>query len=287
MDPERWRRAFDLFQATIARDAGERAAFLADACLGDEAIREAVEQLVHAHESAGDFLEVPAAVRVLAGDDQPIGRGAAPPPTLARVNLPGRSVSRSACPRRGRHGHRLRSARPHPRPDRRAEDAAARRPGGFYRLKREFRSLADVAHRNLVSLYELFVEGAHCFFTMELVNGVNLVDYVRGSPAATASLRVDRLRRAFQQLAEGLSELHRHGKLHRDIKPSNVLVTPEGRVVILDFGLIADVVPDTMAASERVRRARRPTFRPRSISRRARHARPAIGTASASRCIRR
>src|SRR6185436_1426080 len=79
MDPERWRRAFDVFQATIARDADERAAFMADACLGDEAIRQAVEQLVQAHESAGDFLEVPAAVRVLAADDQSssaVARGA-------------------------------------------------------------------------------------------------------------------------------------------------------------------------------------------------------------------
>ena len=117
-------------------------------------------------------------------------------------------------------------------------------PADIYHLKREFRSLADVAHRNLVSLYELVVEDAQCFFTMELVNGVNLVHDVRGPSTAAASLRVGRLRSGFQQLADGLSELHRHGKLHRDIKPSNVLVTPEGRVVILDFGLIADLVQE-------------------------------------------
>ena len=69
MDPERWRRAFKVFQATITRDGEERAAFLADACLGDEWIRQAVEELVWAHESAGNFLEVPA-VRALAADDQ-------------------------------------------------------------------------------------------------------------------------------------------------------------------------------------------------------------------------
>jgi serine/threonine protein kinase len=151
----------------------------------------------------------------------------------------------------------------------------------IYRLKREFRGLAHVAHRNLVSLYELFVEGAHCFFTMELVNGVNLVDYIRERhapslpafptggttmapvpgavagasrdtsthvtyPSATltnGSLHADRVRSVFEQLFQGVLELHRRGKLHRDIKPSNVLVTPEGRVVILDFGLIAELVP--------------------------------------------
>jgi len=76
MSPERWRRAFTIFHDAIACDAGDRAAFLTVACLGDHGIRQATEQLVSAHESAGDFLEEPA-VRFLTADvaADPIGRG--------------------------------------------------------------------------------------------------------------------------------------------------------------------------------------------------------------------
>jgi eukaryotic-like serine/threonine-protein kinase len=105
------------------------------------------------------------------------------------------------------------------------------------RFKQEFRALQDLEHPNLVRIGELHEADGDWFITMELVPGTDLLSYVceDGQPYDEA-----RLRASFQQLAVGLRALHVAGKVHRDIKPSNVRVTPEGRVVVLDFGLVID-----------------------------------------------
>jgi hypothetical protein len=117
-------------------------------------------------------------------------------------------------------------------------------PETITRLKREFRALEDLQHPNLVTLHELFEEHGQWFFTMELVQGVDFYNYVRRSDADNERadcLDEERLRSALGELSSALLALHSVGKIHRDVKPSNALVTAEGRLVLLDFGLVTEV----------------------------------------------
>lgn len=105
---------------------------------------------------------------------------------------------------------------------------------GIYGLKQEFRALASVRHLNLVALHELFSDRGTWFFTMDLVDG---------KPLSQVTLTIGLLRGVFGQIAEAIHAIHKQGKLHRDLKPSNVMITPAGRVVVLDFGLVSDQEP--------------------------------------------
>jgi eukaryotic-like serine/threonine-protein kinase len=106
-------------------------------------------------------------------------------------------------------------------------------------IKDEFRSLAVIAHPNLVQLYELFVSEDHCFYTMELVRGISPLERTWGGEAFAGSVDHAFLRKLLRQLASALSVIHAQNQVHRDIKPSNLLVDASDRVVLLDFGLVA------------------------------------------------
>ncbi len=136
-------------------------------------------------------------------------------------------------------------------------------PVELQRFKQEFRSLADIAHENLATLHDLVADGDRLCFTMELLEAVDFTEYVwsgfkalhqpddvalvgqslNGAPRLTPEVR-ERLYAGLKQLVLGLNALHNAGMLHRDIKPSNVLVTTEGRVALVDFGLASQFKED-------------------------------------------
>ena len=130
-------------------------------------------------------------------------------------------------------------------------------PRALTLFKREFRALSRITHPNLVGLYELGRDQQQFFFTMELVRGVPLLKYLWGaepeSPEAELPLTpvadFPRLRAVFAQLAEGIQALHQAHKLHRDIKPTNVMVTPQGRVVLMDFGFVGEESVGTLEST--------------------------------------
>ncbi len=107
------------------------------------------------------------------------------------------------------------------------------------RFEREARTVAGLNHPNIVVLYSIEDAGELRFLTMELVEGQGLDQYI--APGGLPIARVIELGIA---LAEALTAAHEKGVVHRDLKPANVMLTRDGRVKVLDFGLAKHAVPD-------------------------------------------
>lgn len=104
-------------------------------------------------------------------------------------------------------------------------------PDAILRFKREFRTRQDIEHPNLVHVGELLEVDGEWLLTMELIVGTPWLRFVRRDPMRLASTA--------RQVAEALSALHDADLIHCDVKPSNVLVTRDGRAVLLDLGLVS------------------------------------------------
>jgi predicted Ser/Thr protein kinase len=100
------------------------------------------------------------------------------------------------------------------------------------RMRREVQVVRGLSHENIVAVYDFVEDGAWSFIIMEYVAGPDLHVRVRDR----GPLSADQAVRLGRDIAAALSTAHRHGILHRDVKPQNVLLDPDGRYRLTDFG---------------------------------------------------
>src|SRR6476619_5243430 len=227
MKPERWEQINDLFQSTVEHAPEDRAAFLEEACRGDEALWREVKSLIACYEPAQGFIESSAfeVAPELLADARPgamvgesighyrveslIGVGGMGEVYLARDERLGREVALKFLP----------------------EQLTADKIQ-LSRFKSEARVASALNHPNILTVYEIGVEGNRHFIATEFIKGVTLrASLVHGRMNVHDALDIA------VQVASALSAAHEAGVVHRDIKPENIMLRPDGYVKVLDFGI--------------------------------------------------
>jgi len=119
-------------------------------------------------------------------------------------------------------------------------EAFAQDPERLSRFQREAKMLASLNHPNVATIHGLEQSNGTHFLIMELVAGETLADRIKREGA----FPVEEALKISIQIAEALEAAHERGIIHRDLKPANVKVTPEGKVMVLDFGLAKALAED-------------------------------------------
>ncbi len=101
------------------------------------------------------------------------------------------------------------------------------------RFRREARMHAKLMHQNVVTLLSIYEDGEHMALVMEMVHGRNLKEYIRSNP----NLSLADLVKISDAILTGLEAAHHLGMVHRDLKPANVLISDDGAIKLMDFGL--------------------------------------------------
>jgi serine/threonine protein kinase/Tfp pilus assembly protein PilF len=239
MKVERWKQVDDLFQSAVERAPGERAAFLDKACHGDEGLRREVESLLTSHERAENFIERPAfqvAPELVTNDragaligklighyriESLIGVGGMGEVYLARDERLGRKAALKLLP-----------------------DSLTTDETQLSRFKNEARSASALNHPNILTVYEIGVEGNVHFIATEFIEGITLrASLAHGRIKPHAALEIA------MQVASALAAAHEAGVVHRDIKPENIMLRPDGYAKVLDFG-IAKLTEQRLASDD-------------------------------------
>jgi eukaryotic-like serine/threonine-protein kinase len=244
---KRWEHVSRLYHAALARPASERAAFLQEACSGDQTLRSEVASMLE-HEAAGGFLDQP----VLAGNitaaaggsevDDLIGRDIGGYRVTSRIGAGGMGVVFKAVDAKFQRpvAMKLLSAA--------AADGAARR-----RFLREAQTASSLNHPHILTVHDIGDVDGRQYLVTEFVDGGTLRDWAKAEPRTWQQV-VDLL----VGVADALATAHGAGIIHRDIKPQNILVSRNGYAKLADFGLAkvaeaSSVTKTVDAASEATR----------------------------------
>jgi eukaryotic-like serine/threonine-protein kinase len=255
---ERWHEIEWIYHAARELDASARADFLAKACAGDPALRDEVESLLAQADQAGSFLESPAievAAEALAKEKQLSGtpkRALELGTMIAHYRLTGK-IGEGGMGEvyRARDTKLQRDVALKILPQAMARDAER-----MARFEREAQVLASLNHPNIAAIHGLEESNGIRALVMELVEGETLAGKIVGEgsalPREPKGLPYQDALPIARQIAEALEYAHEHGVIHRDLKPANVIITAEGTVKVLDFGLAKVLNPqDSTGALDR------------------------------------
>jgi Tol biopolymer transport system component/serine/threonine protein kinase len=227
MTSERWEQVSRIFHAALARDEQERPALLAEACAGDEPLRREVESLLAQPASAAGILNAPAIVAAAqmvsdVGASVMIGRRLGVYQIQARLGSGGMGeVYRARDTKLGRDV----AIKILPQPFASDRDRVTR-------FEREAKVLAALNHPHIAAIYGLEESDGVRALVLELMEGTTLSAHIeRGPMPAKKALTIAR------HVADALEAAHEKGIVHRDLKPANIMITADGTVKVLDFGL--------------------------------------------------
>jgi len=232
--PEYWERVEEVFAAALAAEVSARTAVLDASCEGRADLRAEVEVLLTAHDRAGDFI-TPTAV----GGSR-AAEGCVPGTRVGAFRVTKR-IARGGmgdvwCAERVEGDFAQQVA---------IKLIAARLQGSetVRRFRAERQILASLQHPNIVTLVDGGVTAdGQPFIAMEYVDGLSITEYCR-QQATGLEARLA----LFEQLCAAVGFAHRHLVVHRDLKPGNVLVTRDGVVKVLDFGVAKLLEPRATA----------------------------------------
>lgn len=223
--PSAIRRARAVFQCALELDGDERQEFVQDACAGDDELMRFVESLLAADLDEGaSFTAAPAVRPSRRASDRADGPSCPVPPGYGFVRELGVGGSGEV--------HLCREDSTGSLVAIKIIDMRGLGQGGVDRVRREWRILSSIQHSALVRLRAAgTLEERYAFLVMEFVDGLDVRSHVE-----TGMLDAGAIVELLLPVAEALSLAHERGVVHRDLKPSNILVDPDGRARLLDFG---------------------------------------------------